>query len=94
MGRGQPAESPTAAGVAGSADADDRADDSDAVVDSPAEPAEVAAEDRPPADTEGGLAALGLAGDDAEAAAQAAEDTVGDDPQAGGELAEKPSDEA
>ncbi|MDT4913404.1 MAG: large subunit ribosomal protein [Pseudonocardiales bacterium] len=44
-------------------------------------------------DTEGGLAALGLGEDEAAEASDAAEDTVGDAPEAGGELAEKPSDE-
>jgi large subunit ribosomal protein L17 len=43
-------------------------------------------------DTEDGLAAIGLSDDDAEDAAEAAEGTVGDEPEAGGELAEKPSD--
>jgi large subunit ribosomal protein L17 len=44
-------------------------------------------------DHDEGLAAIGLSGDEAENAADAAEDTVGDDPEAGGELAEKPKDE-
>jgi large subunit ribosomal protein L17 len=44
-------------------------------------------------DDDEGLAAIGLSGDEAENAADAAEDTVGDDPEAGGELAEKPKDE-
>jgi large subunit ribosomal protein L17 len=44
-------------------------------------------------EAEGGLAALGLADDDAAEASDAAQETVGDAPEAGAELAEKPSDE-
>ncbi|WP_349259986.1 50S ribosomal protein L17 [Jatrophihabitans sp.] len=41
----------------------------------------------------GDLAALGLTDEDAEEAKDAADETVGDEPEAGGELAEKPSDD-
>jgi large subunit ribosomal protein L17 len=59
-----------------------------------AEPAEVAAGEASSeaGEDEGGLAALGLTGGDAEQAAEAAEQT-GVEPEAGGELAEKPADD-
>jgi large subunit ribosomal protein L17 len=72
------ADSPTAAAVAADAE----------------EPSELAADEASfeGGDDEGGLAAIGLADDDVEDAVAAAEETVGDDPEAGGELAEKPAD--
>ena len=59
-----------------------------------AEPAEAAADEasREGGEDEGGLAALGLTEGDAEHAAEAAEET-GVEPEAGGELAEKPADD-
>jgi large subunit ribosomal protein L17 len=75
------AESATAAGVAAAATETD-------------EPTELAADEASfeAGDDEGGLAAIGLADDDAEDAADAAEKTVGDEPEAGAELGEKPSE--
>jgi large subunit ribosomal protein L17 len=74
------AESPTAAGVVASAEAE--------------EPTEIAADEAAleAGSDEGGLAAIGLTEDDAEQAADAAEDT-GVVPDAGGELAEKPAED-
>jgi len=43
---------------------------------------------------EGGLAAIGLAEEDVDEAAEAAEQTTGTEPEAGAELGEKPSDES
>jgi large subunit ribosomal protein L17 len=74
------AESPTAAAVAATADD---------------EPAAVAADEASleGGEDEGGLAAFGLGDDDIDGAAEAADETVGDEPEAGAELAEKPKDE-
>jgi large subunit ribosomal protein L17 len=80
------AESPTAAAVATSIEAEASS------VPVEAAPVEADGADTDAPGTDEGLAAIGLAGDDAEDAAEAAEDTVGDEPEAGGELAEKPSD--
>jgi large subunit ribosomal protein L17 len=74
------AESPTAAAVATTAEEEATSVAAD-------EASAQAGED------EGGLAAIGLADGEVEDAAQAAEATVGDEPEAGAELAEKPSDE-
>jgi large subunit ribosomal protein L17 len=76
------AESATAAGVA-------------TAEESAEEPAGLAADEAAleAGDDEGGLAAIGLADDDVEDAADAAEETVGDEPEAGAELAEKPTDD-
>jgi large subunit ribosomal protein L17 len=73
------AESPTAAGVATTAEE---------------EATSVAAEPVDEADAAEGLESIGLAEDDAEQAADAAEETVGAEPEAGAELAEKPTDES
>ena len=74
-------ESATAAGVATSVEEEATS------VPVEAEPTETEG-----ADTDGGLAGLGLAGDDAEDAAAAAEATVGDEPEAGAQESEKPSE--
>jgi len=100
------AESPTAAAVATSIDDEETAAATGQQPDGPAgdsdTPDAAAAEARAAEatealegsdDAEGGLAALGLGEDEADAASEAAADTVGDAPEAGGELAEKPSDE-
>jgi large subunit ribosomal protein L17 len=77
-------ESPTAAAVAA-----DEVDDAAVVDAAVADDAVEAETDEASAE---GLAAIGLADDEAEATADVAEDTVGTEPEAGGELAEKPSD--
>jgi large subunit ribosomal protein L17 len=84
------AESPTAAAVATSIDDDEATSDDSLEVaadDVASEEVDEAGEDA------GDLAPLGVSEDDVEQAAEAAEDTVGDEPEAGGELAEKPKDE-
>jgi len=71
------AESATAAAVAADAEATEATEATEA------EPAEV----------EEGLAAIGLSPDEAQEAAEAADETVGEDVEAGAELAEKPSED-
>jgi len=87
------AESPTAAAVATSID-DDEATSEDspevAAGEVASEESDEAGED---AEDAADLAPLGVSKADVEQAAEAAEDTVGDEPEAGGELAEKPKDE-
>jgi large subunit ribosomal protein L17 len=66
-----------------------------AVADAPEEPTEVAADEaalEAGAD-EGGLAAVGLAEPEVEEAAETAEETGVDEPEAGAELAEKPAED-
>ncbi len=79
------AESATAAAVAGADDVDDSADDTAVVTDT-----EVAADDAALAggDSDEGLAAIGLSGDEAKAAADATPEVIdGDAPEAGGQEA-------
>ena len=84
------AESPTAAAVAAAdddveaVDARGRGSDDEVAAD------EASAE---AGDGEGDLAAIGFSDDDAEAVAEAAEDTVGTEPEAGAQEAEKPASE-
>ncbi len=86
-------ESATAAGVVSDATASNAPNDNDSDV-AEAEPTTVAADEASLEgdETEGGLAALGLADDEAENAADAAEATVGDDPEAGGQETPKPAE--
>ncbi len=95
------AESPTAAGVVSDATATNAPNDNDAVDDdvvadaADEQPAEVAV-DSAAIETEvedGGLAALGLADDEVEGAEQAAEDTVGTEPEAGAQESPASNDE-
>ena len=79
------AESATAAGVAATADAADDESDTSGI-------APTAGEDEAP---EEGLAALGLAGEDVEQAADATGDAIdGDEPEAGGQETAKPDSDS
>ena len=83
-------ESATAAGVVSDATASSVPNDNDsdvAVTESAAEQASLEG-----GADEGGLAALGLADGEAENAADAAEQTLGDDPEAGGQETSKPAE--
>ena len=83
------AESATAAGVASSADSDS---DSDSDESATAGIAPTAGEGESP---EEGLAALGLAGDEAEQAADATGEAIdGDEPEAGGQETAKPDSDS
>jgi hypothetical protein len=77
------AESPTAAAVATSIEDEATTEDS----------LEVAAGEPAADEAAGDLAPLGVSEDEVAQAAEVAEGTVGDAPEAGGELAEKPKDE-